>query len=136
MESIAIVPAGIAALVAVLGWYTVHYFNLRREIAAEKRKLRVGFLLEAYRRLEDSGHRSLHKGSEHIGKIESALADIQLLGTSEQVALAQAFMEEFSDTRMGTFDPLLRSLRQTLRQELGLEAVDEKLRFLRITYDS
>jgi hypothetical protein len=108
---------------------------LRREIAAEKRKTQVAFLLEAYRRLEDSGHRSLHKGSEHIAKIESALADIQLLGTPEQVALAQNFMMEFSKTRNGTFDPLLRSLRQTLRHELDLEVVDEKLKFLRIVHD-
>jgi hypothetical protein len=130
-----ILPAAIAALVAVTGWYIAHYFTLRREIAAEKRKTQLTFLLEAYRRLEDSGHRSLHKGSEHIAKIESALADIQLLGTADQVKLAQDFMVEFSNSRTGTFDPLLRSLRQTLRYELHLEQVDEKLKFLRITYD-
>jgi hypothetical protein len=135
MNSIGVIPATIAALVAILGWYIAHYFSLRREIAAEKRKTRVVFLLEAYRRLEDSGHRSLRKGSEHIAKIESALADIQLLGTPEQVRLAQDFMMEFSETSTGTFDPLLRSLRQTLRHELDLEAVDENLKFLRISYD-
>ena len=135
MNSIGVLPATIAALVAILGWYIAHYFSLRREIAAEKRKMQVVFLLEAYRRLEDAGHRSLHKGSEHIAKIESALADIQLLGTPEQVTLAQDFMMKFSENGTGTFDALLRSLRQTLRHELDLEDVDEKLKFLRIKYD-
>jgi hypothetical protein len=136
MNSIGVIPATIAALVAILGWYTAHYFSVRREIAAEKRKTRVSFLLEAYRRLENAGNRRIDRNSKLIGDIESALADIQLLGTPEQVGLARDFSDEFSKNGKASFDPLLYGLRKTLRQELDLEPVEHSLKILRITYDN
>jgi hypothetical protein len=47
-----IVPTVAGILTALLGWFVVHNLNLRREIVAEKRKMRVVYLLEAYRRLD------------------------------------------------------------------------------------
>lgn len=132
-ESMLPVIAGTLAIIA--SWPIVHYFNLRREIAAEKRKLRVTYLLEAYRRLEDAGNRPLQKGGRHSHDIETAIADIQLLGTPEQVKLAQAFAIEFAESRTGSFDPILQSLRRSLRSELELEPVDDILKFLRIVHD-
>lgn len=135
MDGQTALPVIVGTVAVIAGWPIVHYFNLRREIAAEKRKLRVTYLIEAYRRLEDAGNRPITKGSTHIHGIETAIADIQLLGTPEQVSLAHAFTVEFSETGSGLFDPILHSLRKSLRNELELEPVDEKLKFLRIRYD-
>jgi len=128
----ALIPAILGALIIALGWPIVHYFNSRREVAAEKRRTRVAFLIEAYRRLESAGNRSLHQNSIHIAAIESALADIQLLGTPHQVKLAHDFSSDFAKNGSGTFDPLLYDLRDSLRQELDLEPVAEDLVYLRI----
>jgi hypothetical protein len=39
-------------LVAALGWWAAHALSSRRDLANERRKLRVSYLLEAYRKLE------------------------------------------------------------------------------------
>lgn len=130
-----LLPVMVGTLTALIGWPIVHYFNLRREIAADKRKTRITYLIEAYRKIENAGNRGFSKGSDLITDIETAIADIQLLGTPEQVRLAQEFCEEFSRKKAAQFDPILCELRQSLRKELELEHVDKKLKFLRIVFD-
>lgn len=128
-----VLPVIFGTLAVIVGWPVVHFFNLRREIAAEKRKLRVSYLLEAYRKLENSAHRPLHAGSEHTQAIESAIADIQLLGTPQQVGLAQEFALGFARDGTASLDPILQSLRGNLRRELDLEPFNPVLKFLRIS---
>jgi hypothetical protein len=135
MDWKALTPAIVGALIVAVGWVVSHYLNKSRDIAAEKRKTRISFLIEAYRRLEDAGNRPLRKGSKHVTDIESALADIQLLGTPKQVDLARSCGLQFSKNGTVKFDPLLHDLRNTLRQELDLEAVDNTLTFFRIAFD-
>ena len=134
MEKVVVISAAVGAFVTILGWYIAHFFSLRREIASEKRKTRVSFLLEAYRRLENAGNRRIDGNAKLISDIESALADIQLLGTAEQIDLARAFSDDFANNGTASFDPLLYGLRETLRKELDLEPATQSLKILRITY--
>jgi hypothetical protein len=127
------IPAIIGALIVAVGWIVGHYLNMSREIAAEKRKTRVAFLLEAYRKMENAAHRGMCK--EVADNIESAIADIQLLGTPKQARLAHDFSVAFAENGTVSFDTLLYDLRKTLRQELDLEPVEGKLKFLRINHD-
>ena len=135
MDWIAAFPAIIGAVIVIAGWPVVHYFNLRRELAAEKRKLRVSYLIEAYRRIEDAGNRPLKKGSKQLDNMETAIADIQLLGTPHQVLLVQNIVVEFAKNGSSSFDPILISLRRDLRKELELEEVNDTLKFLRVQFD-
>jgi hypothetical protein len=48
----------VTLVVAVLGGWVGHRLSMRRELAGERRKLRVSYLLEAYRRLEGASNRS------------------------------------------------------------------------------
>jgi hypothetical protein len=96
--------------VAVLGWWVGHGLSARRDLANDRRKLRVTYLLEAYRRLEAGSNRSNPESNR--SQLESAIADVQLLGSS-------------------TLDALLFDLRRSLRDELQLEPVDESILFLR-----
>jgi hypothetical protein len=134
MDWKALAPATVGALIVAIGWVVSHYLNKSRDIAAEKRKTRIAFLIEAYRRLEYSGNRPLLRDSRHVSDIESALADIQLLGTPTQVDQARNIGLQFSKNGTVKFDPLLHDLRNTLRQELDLEAVDNTLAFFRIEF--
>ncbi len=63
----------------------------------------------------------------------SAIADIQLLGSLRQVSLARQFAFEIATKRTSSLDDLLFDLRQSLRAELELDAVSEKIIFLRFT---
>ncbi len=123
----------LAVLIAGAGWWIVHVLNSKRDLANERRKLRTSYLIDAYRALEDGSNRDDPK--PYQAKVESAIADIQLLGTPSQVALAQTFAATISGSGGASLDGLLADLRQSLRAELQLEAIDNEIKFLRFIND-
>jgi hypothetical protein len=124
------VPLLITVVVAIFGWYFVHALAMRRDRAAKGRDLRVQFLIEAYRRLESVSNRPFSK--ETARSFESAIADIQLFGTPDQVRLAQEFAAGYAEKGKHPIQPLLAELRNELRRELQLEVTAETLKALRI----
>jgi hypothetical protein len=63
---------------------------------------------------------------------ESAIADIQLLGSSRQVELARALAHAMARDKNASLDALIFDLRRSLRAELELEPVSEPVIYLRI----
>jgi hypothetical protein len=53
--------------------------------------------------------------------LESALADIQLLGSRDQVQLAHEFAVSMAKDQTASLDPLIANIRSELRHELGLD---------------
>jgi hypothetical protein len=123
-----------SALLVVLGWLVGYFAAIRRDRLSKQRDLRTQYLLDAYRRLEGSGNRRASTTDERA--LESAVADIQLLGSPEQVHLARTFALEFARTRTASLDPLLESLRLDLRTELALPPLKEGITYLRIVRDA
>ncbi len=119
------------AAIAVVGWLAAHRFASARDRQNKKRDLRTSYLIDAYRRLESAGTRPLC--AQTAAAFESAIADIQLLGTVEQVRLAQEFASQFAGQGSASLDPLLESLRRDLRSELKLEEIADPIAWLRIT---
>ena len=117
---------------AIVGGLVVHLLSRRRDRANKRKEQRVAYLIEAYRRLEE---RSQQFGAAEKGKLESAVADIQLFGTPRQVNLVQRFASDFAARGSASLDGLLADLRTDLRAELNLEAVPENIVHLRISYD-
>jgi hypothetical protein len=130
-----IVTVLISALLAVLGWLVAYVSTIRRDRLTKQRDLRTQYLLDAYRRLEGAGNRRNPSADEEKA-LESAVADIQLLGSAEQVQLARIFALEFAKNGQASLDPLLESLRLDLRSELALATIDERITFLRIVRDA
>lgn len=126
VEAVGIV---VVAVVAVASWFANGYLTRR----ATRRQSRVEYLLSAYRRLDTASNRELTVTSE--ADLESAISDIQLLGTPRQVRLAEDLAREFATQRSADTGPLLEDLRSTLRKELLLEGVPERAIWLRITRD-
>lgn len=108
-----------ALLVAALGWLVVHYLTTRRDLANERRKLRIAYLLEAYRRLEAAANRQTNTPEEGRA-FEAAVADIQLLGTQEQAQVTIEFLKQRAAGEGALIDGVLRVLRKDLRREMGL----------------
>jgi hypothetical protein len=73
----------VPALVAVVGWFAAHQFNVYRGRQNKRRDFSVQFLLDAYRRLESAANRSKQTEEQTLA-FESAIADVQLLGTAEE----------------------------------------------------
>jgi len=102
-----------SATLALLGWVVGCIATIRRDRLSRKRDLRTQYLLDAYRRLEGAGNRR-RPSREDEKALESSVADIQLLGSREQVHLARQFVLEFADTGRASRDPLLEALRVEL----------------------
>jgi hypothetical protein len=128
-----LVPFLVTTLVAIIGWYAAHRLSATRDRANKRRELRVQYLIEAYRRLENASNRPSLKGV--VSEFEKAIADIQLFGTPRQVALAQEFALGFALAGTHSLDPLMNDLRNSLRAELDLEPVTEGIKYLRISFD-
>ena len=123
MDGIAI-AVGVA--IAVSGWIASGILARR----SHRRQMRTEFLLSAYRRLDAASKRPLTSARRE--DLESALADIQLLGTAAHVALAQKFVTEFASSKEADTTAILRALRISLRRELLLDDVAPELKFLRV----
>lgn len=117
---------------AIVGGFVVHGLTVRRDRSNKRRDQRIGYLIEAYRRLESCAQRH---GPFNAVKLESAVADIQLFGSPRQVQLVQEFADEFAAQRGASLNALLRDLRCDLREELKLESVPGRILHLRIKND-
>jgi hypothetical protein len=123
-------PLLVTTIVAIGGWFAAHRLAAARDRANKRRDLIVEYLIQAYRRLESCSNRA--DGPYDSTALESAVADIQLLGSPEQVTLVQRFAEEFAASRDSSVDELLASLREELRSELGLKRVPRDVKYLRV----
>ena len=118
----------VTATVAFTGAFLAHVLSAKRDRTNARRVRRTEFLIDAYRKLESIANRS------HVvdtAPVESAISDIQLFGSPEQVQLAQSFATEFAAARTASLDILLRALRKDLRAELELERVPDRTVFFR-----
>lgn len=117
----------VAVSLAIGGWIVSGVLARR----AKRRELRVEYLLKAYRALDEASNRQTMT-VDHARATERAIADVQLLGTNSQVALADAFALGFAESGSADSTPLLESLRGDLRKELLLGEVAPRSAWLRI----
>lgn len=132
-----LVPLLVTTIVAVTGWVVGHRLNAERDLHNKRIELRVKYLLAAYRNLESAIETEITR--ENLNILESAISDIQLLGTPEQVDKVLTWSSQFSKT--GTqenvnLQDLLEDLRANLRKELGLGQVEEKIHHVKFSIAS
>jgi hypothetical protein len=122
----------LAALVAIVGFGVSHALTSKRDLKAEKRKVRVNFMIEAYRKLESGSCRGAN-AAKYSEAFHSALADIQLLGSPLQVETARkiALALGSGTGEKVSINELLNALREELRGELGLPQVGSQLVIVR-----
>lgn len=127
-----LIPLLVTTVIAISGWFAAHALTTRRDLTNKRREQRIGYLIEAYRRLESCAHRRSHL---EFSKMESAVADIQLFGTPHQVSLVQALVTEFAAGGSASMDSLMQDLRRDLRAELKLEIVPDNVLHIRMRND-
>jgi len=125
-----LIPALITTLIAILGWYVVHLLNARRDRDNKRMDLRTQYLIEAYRRIEKASNRP--RNFDNNLELESAIADVQLLGSPDQVILAEKFAYEIAENSHASTNELLYNLRASLRKALKLGVVRTEITFLRL----
>lgn len=121
-----LVPLLVTTVVAIAGWMAAHYFATRRDLKNKRREIRSEYLIRAYQRLEAGACRGSIETSNFGKDFESAIADVQLFGTEDQVRMAKdlafAIAEHRKEASTGS---LLLSLRDALRKELDLGIINE-----------
>jgi hypothetical protein len=117
-------------ILTIVGWGVVHWLAARRDLSNERRKLRVDYLIDAYRRLEGTSDRDMTES--HHSQLESAIADIQLFGFPAQVKMARDLGETIAKNGTAPYDELLGELRRSLRKELQIEPIQDGIFVLRI----
>jgi hypothetical protein len=124
-----LIPLLITTVVAIVGWFAAHRLSAARDRVNKRREIRLNLLMGAYRALEYSANRDFV--GEAAKAVCSAFADIQLVGTPQQIKLAQKLIYEFARNQEVDWQSLLLSLRDDLRNELGLPKVPATLTHLR-----
>ncbi len=125
-----LLPLLVTTAVAIVGWYIAHALAASRDRAKKQRDLRVEYLIEAYRRLEGSSNRD--EDTSKSSDLESALADIQLLGSLGQINLARKLAMDLVVDNTAKADELLADLRAELREELQISKASGEVVYLRI----
>lgn len=128
-----LIPLIITSTITILSWGILHFLSKRRDLLNKKKEIRINYLIQAWRLLEAASNRNNNNLSSNI---ETAIADIQLFGTKKQIELAQKFAEEIATHKSSSSLELLILLREDLRNELKLEKVPNKFKFLRFKQEN
>lgn len=111
----------LTSVIIMIGWGVMHYFSQQRDVQNKKREIITGYLIEAYRNIEDGCGRGNQITDEQKRKMEKAIADIQVFGSKDQVKAAKQFTETMNKDSFADPRHLLVGLRGALRKELELE---------------
>ncbi|MEZ4809748.1 MAG: hypothetical protein R2819_05255 [Allomuricauda sp.] len=129
------IKISVTIILAVLGWLIGHYFTSKRNIVQKRRDISIEYLIMAYRVLTtEISHRKETK--ERFLKLENILSDIQLFGSEHQILLAQQLADVVASGGTFDLDPLINSLRDSLRTELNLSKVKGNVKWLRFNGDA
>ena len=61
------------AVITIIGWVVAHSFTSKRELKNKQREIKVGYLIEAYQKLENC----IHRKPRDVGKdLESVVSNI------------------------------------------------------------
>lgn len=132
-----LIPLLTTTFMAVAGWLVGHALHTHRDRRNKRREIRVQYLIEAYRHLESGTCRGAIHGTEFAGPFESAIADIQLFGTTDQSQMAKNLAVAIaSGHQEASAGALLLSLRNALREELDLGSLNEEPIYFRLRAES
>jgi hypothetical protein len=120
------VSAFVALFVVALG----HAFSVRRDRQNRRQEQRIDYLISVYRAFCKANHHP--RLYEVADEVEQAIADVQLFGTPAQVQLVQKFADELGTRQEAPLNEILIELRDSLRMELGADALPKRQVWLRI----
>ncbi len=121
----------ITSLITVSGWAVGSYFNSERDRENKLREIKINYLIDAYRKLANSSIRTTNY--EHFKfDMESAVSDIQLFGTKDQIEQLNVAIDNMKKNKFGLdVDEILKLLRNDLREEILLDTINANVSWIR-----
>ena len=128
-DSAFLYAAGSAFVGSVLGAWLTFYFGLKKDLEKdqeERRREKVTiYLIDAYFALESYAKRG-KQTKERVAAIENAMASIFLFGDAKAIELVRKVNNKVKCTDDFDVKDLGLHLRDVLRKELAIEAVQNK----------
>ena len=109
---------------ALVGGSFVHFLSLKREKTSKRRDIVVKYKMDLWRLIDKSnGLAAETASSEEFDPFnwEEISREIQLLGTDKQIAMVKEIASAMGTNVEVPFVPLMKSLQDELRQELGMK---------------
>jgi len=128
-DAITAIGMATSSTIVMGGWFIAHYFSSKRDLANERRKLRLNYLGGVWHTICNCSQKEA--SLDEFKSLEAAISDIQIFGSASQVALAREVCDEIAKSGTTQMDLLLSDLRNSLRAELDLEPLPVGLFFLR-----
>lgn len=122
----------ISSLVIVIGLFIGNQLQTNRDLANARRERITEMRVKAFQGLTKAYNHSPLEVKEYI---QSALIDIQLLGTPDQARKVELFVKKTMERKTidwDAFDILVEDLRKDLRKELELPGIEGKVWWIRI----
>lgn len=118
----------IPVFIVVIGWMVNHYFADKRAVTSRRQDLVIKHLIDTYSTLTSGIFLDGLTTPEKDEKFGAILSGIYLYGSPKQVELARVFGKKMLAEGVYDKNTLVKSLRDSLRNELNLENVsgDEK----------
>lgn len=124
---------------ATSGWWWVHKLNASRDRINAERSMRITELAKVYSILLRVGIYGTLTKKDDAGKVtwvneelEDAIGKIYLYGTKDQVDLTQSYVQSWAKTNSANGTELLNSIREHIRNSLGLPPVHGTPSYLRV----
>ncbi len=131
---VTLLAAAIAGSIVAGGWFIPNRQTSERDNRNREQALMATYLTEAFEMLANAANRSLTP--EHAKLMENAVTKIQLFGSPEEIRAVNLFLDSWEKPQpdgrpRGNLDPLLLSLRNSLRERLSLPRLDGPVRWIR-----
>jgi len=126
-----LIPLIITSVITISGWGFISYLNSERDKENKLREIKLTYLIDAYKKLAYSSQRTTNM--QHFQfDMESAISDIQLFGSDEQIQKVNVALDQLKkDNRGLRVDEILTDLRNSLRQEINLSPIDSNVKWVR-----
>ena len=131
-----VVPAAVASFVVAAGWFITARLQARRSLEQTRRQFRTKYLVDIFRTseqlLKPNDEEAIDE--EYISpEWERVLADMQLFGSAKQLHITKRVGQSLSEGK--SFNPfeIVESMRNELREELGLDPAPFELIPFRVT---
>ncbi|MGH8073756.1 MAG: hypothetical protein ACREO4_06755 [Lysobacter sp.] len=125
-----LISTTIATVVAVVGWIVAHKSTAARDVRNKQREIRVKNLAEIYDVLLELG-RNVDILPNHRD-VERAVSRIHLYGNAKQIQLCEKFVRDITETGGAIHTDLTVEIRNSIREDLGLNIVSTSLNLLKI----
>jgi hypothetical protein len=126
-------------LVVGLGWFVSSFLQSSRDARNRQAQMVIEYRVRAFQNLASASNRPISDdktNADNAKKFEDAVTDIELFGTSAEIEAVKDFLNEWNKPQpdgrhRASTDPLLLTLRGSLRKDLNLSSVTEPVRWIR-----